>query len=84
MCTLSQLNFLGTNGNVFELFDVGLYEGSIAPDFVIPDYSDTMQQCRQYFWTLGPDSGGQGVLVGAVYSSSILMGSLRHPDWRPP
>lgn len=29
----NQFNFMGTNGNIFELFDVGLYEGSAAPAF---------------------------------------------------
>ena len=32
---------MGTvNGNAFELFDVSLTEGSVAPPFVVPDYAE--------------------------------------------
>lgn len=45
----SQFNFMGTNGNVFELFDVGLYEGTVAPDFVVPDYRKEIELCQVYY-----------------------------------
>jgi hypothetical protein len=44
-----QFNFMGTIGNVFELFDVGLYEGSAAPPFQVPDYTSELQACLRYF-----------------------------------
>jgi hypothetical protein len=45
----SQFNFMGTNGNVFELFDVSLTEGTIAPPFVVPDYASELALSRRYF-----------------------------------
>lgn len=60
----NQSNFLATNGNVFELFDVGLYEGSVAPAFKVPDYAETFALCGRYwqihacFWTGYNTAGG--------------------------
>jgi hypothetical protein len=45
----NQFNFLGTVGNVFELFDVGLYQGNVAPAFEVPDYASELQKCLRYF-----------------------------------
>lgn len=45
----NQFNFMGTNGNVFELFDIGLYEGSVAPAFKIPDFQTELAACQRYF-----------------------------------
>jgi hypothetical protein len=44
----NQFNFFGTNGNVFELFDVGLYEGAVAPPFQVPDYHSELILCMRY------------------------------------
>lgn len=52
----NQFNFMGTNGNVFELFDVGLYEGSVAPAFQVPDYAQELLICKRYFQLLGSTS----------------------------
>jgi hypothetical protein len=46
--TSNQFNLFGTNGNIFELFDVGLYEGSVAPPFVVPDYASELALCKRY------------------------------------
>jgi hypothetical protein len=48
----NQFNFMGTVGNVFELFDVGLYEGAIAPPFQVPDYASELALCKRYFETV--------------------------------
>ncbi|MCP3397125.1 hypothetical protein [Bradyrhizobium sp. CCGB20] len=40
----NQFNFVGTLSNVFELFDVGIYEGA-APAFQLPDYDDELRKC---------------------------------------
>lgn len=45
----SQFNFMGTNGNVFELFDVGLYEGAAAPSFQLPDFVSELALCQRYW-----------------------------------
>jgi hypothetical protein len=49
MGTSNQFNFMGTNGNVFELFDVGLYEGTVAPAFQVPDYISELAACQRYY-----------------------------------
>jgi len=46
----NQFNLFGTSGNVFELFDVGVYEGSVAPAFQVPDFASELVKCRRY-WT---------------------------------
>jgi hypothetical protein len=45
----NQFNFMGTAGNVFELFDVGLYEGNVAPAFQLPDYATELMLCKRYY-----------------------------------
>lgn len=64
----NQFNLLGTVGNVFELFDVGLYEGSSAPVFVVPDYASELVLCKRYFQRIGGDA--QFDILFATYSSA--------------
>jgi hypothetical protein len=47
--TANQFNFMGTNGNVFELFDVGLYEGTSPPPFQMPDYVNELEEAKRSF-----------------------------------
>jgi hypothetical protein len=47
--TANQFNFMGTAGNVFELFDVGMHEGGVAPAFQAPDYASELLACKRYF-----------------------------------
>ncbi|WP_439357763.1 hypothetical protein [Bradyrhizobium sp. DASA03007] len=49
LASANQFNFMGTNGNVFELFDVGLYEGTTAPAFQVPDPVIELLLCQRYF-----------------------------------
>jgi len=49
----NQFNFMGTVNNVFELFDVGLYEGPVAPAFQVPDYPSELALCRRYYEKTG-------------------------------
>jgi hypothetical protein len=46
----NQFNLMGTNGNVFELFDVSLTEGNVAPPFIMPPFDQELLLCRRYFW----------------------------------
>ena len=46
----NQFNFMGTAGNVFELFDVSLTEGTVAPPFQVPDYASELALCQRYFY----------------------------------
>jgi hypothetical protein len=47
--TSSQFNLCGTNGNIFDLFDVGLYLGSSAPTFTLPEYIHETLECLRYW-----------------------------------
>ncbi len=49
----NQFNFFGTNGNVFELFDVGVYEGINPPEFVPNSYSFDLIECQRYWELIG-------------------------------
>jgi hypothetical protein len=64
----NQVNFMATVGNVFELFDVGLYEGSIAPDFHVPDFASELALCRRYFIPIAPSTffGGGTLRTGGT------------------
>jgi hypothetical protein len=64
VATSNQFNLMGTVGNVFELFDVGLYEGPAAPAFIVPDFADELRVCQRY-WEKSYD---YGVAPGAVSS----------------
>jgi len=48
LASSSQFNFLGTVGNIFELFDVSLTIGSIAPAFALPDPTFNKVKCQRY------------------------------------
>jgi hypothetical protein len=45
----NQFNFMGTINNIFELFDVSMTEGSVAPPFVVPDYASEYLACQRYW-----------------------------------
>jgi hypothetical protein len=68
----NQFNFMGTNGNVFELFDVGLYEGSVAPAFIVPDYPKELAGSQRYFYSIndGGSLGTEGPSPGSGYNIS--------------
>ncbi|WP_445222134.1 hypothetical protein ACKWRH_20890 [Bradyrhizobium sp. Pa8] len=44
-----QANIFATNGNNFDLFDVGIYEGGAAPSFVVPSFAEELQLCKRYW-----------------------------------
>ncbi|MDI4231461.1 hypothetical protein OZ411_01360 [Bradyrhizobium sp. Arg237L] len=67
-CTSNQFNFMGTNGNVFELFDVGLYEGSAAPAFQVPDFAAELHLCQRYW----EKSYGMAAFAGSVSSADCI------------
>jgi hypothetical protein len=37
------------SGNVFELFDFGLYEGDVPPPFIVPDFA-VAEKISQRYW----------------------------------
>ena len=80
LASSNQFNFAGTNGNVFELFDVSLTEGTVAPPFQVPDYASELNLCRRY-WQLNTAILEQTVTgAGISVSNSINYGvPLRAP-----
>jgi hypothetical protein len=46
--TSNQFNVCATTGNVFELFDVSMTEGTTVPSFVVPDYASELALCMRY------------------------------------
>ena len=66
----NQFNFMGTNGNVFELFDVGLYEGNVAPPFMVPDYVSELAACQRYW----QKTYQYGDVLGTIGYSGAVVG----------
>ena len=67
---------MGTVGNVFELFDVSLTEGSVAPPFQVPDYASELALCQRYYRIVIPPGVG---LAGATTQVFMVM---QHPGLR--
>jgi hypothetical protein len=55
-------NGMGTAGNVFELFDVGLYldpqNSGVAPRWQMPDYAEELRACQRYYFKNSPITTG--------------------------
>jgi hypothetical protein len=72
----NQFNFMSQNANTFELFDVSLTEGTVAPPFVVPDYASELAACQRYFETWEVGSGQYHYFtVGGWSTSTALTGS---------
>jgi hypothetical protein len=82
----NQFNFLGTIGNVWELFDVGLYIGADAPGFVVPDFGAEMRACQRYYFKTfdhlvfpQQNAGYAGALMVSTSATSTFGGSYCLP-----
>jgi hypothetical protein len=64
----NQFNLFGTVGNVFELFDVGLYQGNVAPAFQVPEFASELILCKRY-WQKTYD---YGTATGTVTMSGTV------------
>ena len=71
----NQFNFMGTNGNVFELFDVSLTEGNVAPPFQVPDYASELVLCQRYFRRTGS-------VIGIAATTTMIRTEISHPNMR--
>jgi hypothetical protein len=49
LSTAAQVNNVATTAGGCSLADVGLYEGTVAPAFVVPNYADELRRCMRYF-----------------------------------
>jgi hypothetical protein len=43
-----QFNLMASTANVGQVMDVGLYEGTVAPPFEVPDFADELRRCQRY------------------------------------
>jgi hypothetical protein len=54
LTTSAQTNFMGTAGDTFELFDVGLYVDALAigaaPSWELPAWDADLLACQRYYW----------------------------------
>lgn len=71
IATANQFNLLGTNGNVFELFDVSLTEGTIAPPFAVPDYASELVVCQRYLQPVLRGNGGSATGIHAPFGQRV-------------
>jgi hypothetical protein len=79
MSSSNQFNLMGTNGNVFELFDVSLTEGSVAPPFQVPDYASELAACQRYYCksfaiATNPGNAVEGTnAIGVAYATTAIL-----------
>jgi len=73
-------NGMGTAGNVFELYDVGLYldpqNSGVAPRWTMPDYGQELIACKRYYSVFRVSgrftaTGGQNVAHSIVFAPSM-------------
>jgi len=73
-----QGNFMAAVGNVFELFDVGLYQGTSAPPYIVPDLSDDQRECNRHVQNIGSFiSAGYGTTANTIYSTAFFQDEMR-------
>ena len=62
--TAANTNGMGTNGNIFEIWDCGLYldplATGIAPPWTMPDEAEELAACQRYYQPLMMQLGGYG------------------------
>jgi hypothetical protein len=78
--TANQFNLMGTVSNVFELFDVSVTEGSVAPAFQVPDFVTMLNICKRY-WEKSydyPTPVGNATLTGANGSFNTNLAAATH------
>jgi hypothetical protein len=85
--TSGQINLMATNGNVFELFDVGLYEGSVAPPFQLPDFPAELLLCQRYWeksydYATAPGTGTGNGMVETYVTSGIGNFQMMGPRYK--
>lgn len=73
--TANQFNFMGTLSNVFELFDVSLTEGTVAPTYQVPDYASELTLCKRYYQKYG----GETLYDAAIASYAPSAGPINCP-----
>jgi len=77
IATANQFNLFGTNGNVFELFDVGMYEGNVAPAFMLPDYARELDLCQRYWQPMPFYDQEYYAYAGQTYIANLMIPPMR-------
>lgn len=86
LATSNQVNFIGTNSQVAELFDVGLYvdvgnEG-VFPIFELPPWEEDLRLCHRYFyqWSGAPSVNTPfGLAQNTATTSGVSLMNLPVP-----
>ena len=76
MGSSNQFNFMGTLSNIFDLFDVSLTEGSVAPPFQVPDYASELALCQRYYYKASNEPLGltaSAFSCGGIYPYKVVM-----------
>ncbi len=55
---------MGVANSTFELFDVSLTEGTVAPPFQLPDYASELALCQRYYRKIGGQITGDVCFAG--------------------
>jgi hypothetical protein len=76
-----QTNGVATNGNVFELFDVGLYldprNTGIAPTWTMPDEAEEKRACQRYYALTYVAGRNNGSYSASISSSVYFPATMR-------
>ena len=65
--------FLQSTANTFDLFDVGMYQGIVAPPFQVPDYAAELAVCMRYF-----EQGTEPLMyLGGGLTGTVGYGSMQ-------
>lgn len=80
--TATMSNFMATNGNVMELYDVGLHldpnNTGQAPEWTTPDYAEEEALCKRYWNKIQYG----GIYLGLVTAVSNIMLGVNFPTMR--
>ena len=79
--TAANSNMVATNGNVVELFDVGLYpdpeKTGLPPPFIAPIYAQALYDCERYYQIVGVSIGSYGIVGSGIQSQTSLRTIMR-------
>ena len=76
--TASQVNWMATSGNTWQISGVQLEVGSQATSFDFRDYGRELMMCQRYYQAVSSPTGGfpYGISTAQVYAGTNVQGSL--------
>ena len=76
-------NIMARTTSYLQLFDVGLYEGTVAPPFMVPDYVSELLACKRYFNKFGANAVAfEPFGTGYCNSTSIFYAVINYSQMR--